>query len=191
MHQHFSCAGLLAGLLLSLTATGCTDSKPAASAATDTGRNHDALTMDIEVFRAYSPEEVNRAFGIAIAYTYEPSDTSRVTAMLADAGMPPEMKHAWIPRFTDKGIDLVLFNRTPLLSETVTARKLTPVPDSRDYANVAFRFADIDKWAAITSDHISKRLAISVNGEIVSAPQVNMAIESGNCSATVRIELIK
>jgi len=47
---------------------------------------------------------------------------------------------------------------------------------------VPFCFSDTGKYAQITEANLEKRIAISINGDIVSTPIVKMKITNGACS---------
>lgn len=65
------------------------------------------------------------------------------------------------------------------------------MPSYSGNIQVAFKFADADKWATITRENIGSRLAVFVNSQLMNAPQVNNEITSGNCSVTIPGDMIK
>lgn len=48
-----------------------------------------------------------------------------------------------------------------------------------------FTFSDTAKYAELTGNSLGKRIAISVNGQVVSTPVVKMKIENGACSVVL------
>lgn len=60
-----------------------------------------------------------------------------------------------------------------------------------DDIQVAFKFADADKWAGITRENIGKRLAVIVNSQLMNVPQVNNEITSGYCVVIIPRDIIK
>ena len=48
-----------------------------------------------------------------------------------------------------------------------------------------FIFSDTAKYAELTGNSLGKRIAISVNGQVVSTPVVKMKIENGACSVVL------
>lgn len=128
--------------------------------------------------------------GIDRNVKYTPADTAEINRVLA--GMPDYMSHAWINWPADsQSIELVIYSLEPLLSETVDVHVETDTAIYGDNALLSFRFPNPKQWEHITSEAVGLQLALSVNGIIVSAPTVNCAIESGNCSAMVPYDRIK
>lgn len=68
-----------------------------------------------------------------------------------------------------------------LLTETVHISELLRYPDD-DGITMPFTLSDTAKYAEITGDNLEKRIAISVNGQVLSTPVVKMKIENGACS---------
>jgi len=48
-----------------------------------------------------------------------------------------------------------------------------------------FNFSDTAKYAEITERNLDRRIAISLNGEVVSTPVVRMKSEDGACSVAL------
>lgn len=71
-----------------------------------------------------------------------------------------------------------------LLEETVHVSQLVQYPQD-DGVTVPFNFSDTAQWAEITECNIGKRVAISINGYVVSTPVVKMRLENGACSVTL------
>lgn len=61
-------------------------------------------------------------------------------------------------------------------------------PCYADCLQIAFRFDDRQQWENITTANIGKRIAIGVNGRILTAPCVNSPITQGACSVIVPAE---
>ena len=76
--------------------------------------------------------------------------------------------------------DLIAYDRTPLLVDTITDIKEDLSIDS--YPQLTWRFHDPTRFAEITRNNIGRPLALAINGHIVMAPTVNCEIESGNCA---------
>lgn len=68
-----------------------------------------------------------------------------------------------------------------LLTETVHISELLRYPDD-DGITMPFTLSDTAKYAEITGDNLEKRIAISINGQILSTPVVKMKIKNGACS---------
>ena len=93
--------------------------------------------------------------------------------------------YQWV-NYGDPGkMDLVIIASTPLLEQDVEITEVNKLPKSGDIYQVAFRFNDRSLWEKITTANIGKRIAICVNGTVLSAPQVNSPITQGACSVTV------
>lgn len=68
-----------------------------------------------------------------------------------------------------------------LLTETVHISDLLRYPDDEGIT-MPFTLSDTAKYAEITGDNLEKRIAISINGQILSTPVVKMKIKNGACS---------
>lgn len=68
-----------------------------------------------------------------------------------------------------------------LLEETVHVSELFRYPDD-DKITMPFTLSDKTKYAEITGNNLEKRIAICVNGRVLSTPVVKMKIENGACS---------
>lgn len=71
-----------------------------------------------------------------------------------------------------------------LLTETVHVSELLRYPND-DGITMPFTLSDTAKYAEITGDYHEKRIAISVNGQVLSTPVVKMKIENGACSVVL------
>ncbi len=92
----------------------------------------------------------------------------------------------------DKDISVAIYSTTErggaidtvspcLLEETVHISELLGYPDD-DGITMPFTLSDTAKYAEITGNNLEKRIAISVNGQVLSTPVVKMKIENGACS---------
>ena len=94
-------------------------------------------------------------------------------------------KDIWVAVYstTDNGgiIDTV----SPcLLEEIVHISELFRYP-ADDGITMPFTFSDSAKYAELTDNSLGKRIAISVNGHVVSTPVVKMEIGNGACSVVL------
>lgn len=68
-----------------------------------------------------------------------------------------------------------------LLEETVHISELLHYSNN-DRVTMPFNFSDTVRYAEITKDNIEKRIAVSINGQVVSTPVVKMELNNGACS---------
>lgn len=68
-----------------------------------------------------------------------------------------------------------------LLTETVHVSELLRYPED-DGITMPFTLSDTARYAEITGNNLEKRIAISVNGQVLSTPVVKMKIGNGACS---------
>ncbi len=68
-----------------------------------------------------------------------------------------------------------------LMKDTVHISELVRYPGDNEIT-APFYFKDIEKYAQITEANLDKRIAICINGEIVSTPVIKMKISNGACS---------
>lgn len=68
-----------------------------------------------------------------------------------------------------------------LLEDTVHVSELIHYPGD-DGITIPFNLSDTAKYAEITARNIEKRIAISINGRVLSTPVVKMKIANGACS---------
>ena len=68
-----------------------------------------------------------------------------------------------------------------LLEDTVHVSELIHYPGD-DGITIPFNLSDTAKYAEITERNIEKRIAISINGRVLSTPVVKMKIAHGACS---------
>ncbi len=71
-----------------------------------------------------------------------------------------------------------------LLEETVHISELLHYPDDEG-VTMPFSIADTAKYAEITESNLDKRIAIAINGQVVSTPVVKMRLDNGACSVVL------
>lgn len=76
-----------------------------------------------------------------------------------------------------------------LMKETVHISELVRYPNDNEIT-VPFHFKDVEKYAQITESNLDKRIAIIINGDIVSTPIIKMKISDGACSVLLFKEQI-
>lgn len=92
----------------------------------------------------------------------------------------------------DKDISIAIYSTTEregaidtvspcLLTETVHISELLRYPED-DGITMPFTLSDTAKFSEITGNNLDKRIAICVNGQVLSTPVVKMKIENGACS---------
>ena len=67
------------------------------------------------------------------------------------------------------------------MKDTVHISEFVRYPGDNEIT-APFYFKDIEKYAQITEANLDKRIAICINGEIVSTPVIKMKISNGACS---------
>lgn len=101
----------------------------------------------------------------------------------------------------DKDISIAIYSTTEregaidtvspcLLTETVHISELLRYPDD-DGITMPFTLSDTAKFSKITGNNLDKRIAISVNGQVLSTPVVKMKIENGACSVLLDGKQVK
>lgn len=71
-----------------------------------------------------------------------------------------------------------------LLEETVHISELLHYPDDEGLT-MPFSISDTAKYAEITESNLGKRIAIAINGQVVSTPVVKMRLDNGACSVVL------
>lgn len=115
---------------------------------------------------------------------YADSDTAAVNKVIALNNIEGSgYKHVWLPKKfgNTNACELVIYKSEPLLSENVSIKKIDEIPDDKDVLQLFFTLSDKERFATITKANINKKLAMSVNGEVVYAPTVMNEITFGNC----------
>lgn len=85
--------------------------------------------------------------------------------------------------------DSIIAVQPALMKETVHVSELIRYPED-DMITMPFNFDGVKKYAQITENNLEKRIAISLNGEIVSTPVVKMKISNGACSVLLTKEQV-
>ncbi len=157
-------------------------------------RIYEVLSQE-EAINLVGSQQVSQAdieYGLGSLYgklrrnqTFSINDTIAVNNIIRKTNMPKDVLATWVElNDAHNSCDLVLYNQRPIIDTDVVLKDI-----SKDqYSNnifVAFTFSDTEKWENVTTSHINKRLAVSVNGKIVSAPMVNSSISNGNCSIII------
>lgn len=68
-----------------------------------------------------------------------------------------------------------------LIEQTIHVSELVYYPENDGLITVPFNFSDTTKYAAMTEANLDKRIAIIVNGEIMSTPVVKATLTNGAC----------
>lgn len=77
-----------------------------------------------------------------------------------------------------------------LLEEKVHISELLHYLDDEG-VTMPFSISDITRYEEITGNNLDKRIAIAINGQVVSTPVVKMKIENGACSVMLDEEQTK
>ena len=130
--------------------------------------------------------------GFSTTQDYTVADTATVNALLKDIKHCGNITFAWTLPRADGSIEFTAYENEPLLSEKVSVKR----DNSKAFycdgdILVAFKFADTNKWAAITRENIGKRLAVIVNGQLMYAPYVNNETTSGYCVVIIPDDRVK
>lgn len=84
--------------------------------------------------------------------------------------------------YSTADIDGAIEPVTPcLLEETVHISELLLYPNDKGIT-MPFVLSDTIKYAKITEGNLNKRIAIFINGQVVSTPVVKMKLDNGRCS---------
>ncbi len=137
---------------------------------------------DKEAFRKVLP----------LRYSYTREESAKLDQLLKqnDSLLSAQGRvYKWVKYGEPEKMDLVIITGTPLLEQDVEVTEVNQLPP--EYGNnlqVGFRFNDRRLWEEITTANIGKRIAISVNGRVLNAPQVNSPITQGACTVTLPLE---
>ncbi len=141
----------------------------------------DSITLEIPDAETYNDV-------LPLRYSYTQDESAKVSDILLqnDSILSTQgYSYQWV-NYGDPGkMDLVIIASTPLLEQDVKITEVNKLPKSGDIYQVAFRFNDRSLWEKITTANIGKRIAICVNGTVLSAPQVNSPITQGACCVTI------
>lgn len=183
MNTNLTLQTLVATIVFAVTTTACSNTVSKKTEKVDGTEWNVAINKVVEFN--------DTALGISTDQDYTVADTATVNALLKDFKHCGNITIAWTLPSADGSIWLTAYEDEPLLSEIVKITEVNPIPSYGDNIQVAFKFADADKWANITRESIGERLAVIVNGQLMNAPQVNTEISSGNCSVTIPKDMVK
>ena len=71
-----------------------------------------------------------------------------------------------------------------LMEETVNVTELLHYSGDEG-VTMPFNLSDTTKYAEITANNLDKRIAIAINGQVVSTPVVKMRLNNGVCSVVL------
>lgn len=181
MLKNFKLAISIGGIALAIAASSCGKSGNAETAkAPDAGWN-------VSIHRVISFNDSTT--GVGVDYDYTVADTARVNSALKEMKRCGNVTVGWTIPVADGSIWLVAYENEPLLIDRVQITEEAVQAYGGDI-QVGFRFSNAGKWAEITEENIGQRLAVVVDGQLMSAPQVNTQITSGNCTVTIPDEKI-
>lgn len=182
MAKKLSIPTLLVSIALAVIATAC------GNTSTTKTEKIEGVEWNVTVRKAVQFHDT--LTGVSTDKNYTLADTAYINQQLL--GIKPEnLTLEWTIPSADGSIWLVAYENGPILSEKVAVTEANTIPSYGGNIQVAFKFADADKWATITRENIGSRLAVFVNGQLMNAPQVNNEITSGNCSVTIPSDMIK
>ena len=182
MPKRLTLPALLVSIALAVVATAC------GNTSTTKTEKVEGVEWNVTVRKAVQFYDTQT--GVSTDNKYTIADTATINQQLL--GIKPEnLTLEWTIPSADGSIWLVAYENGPILSEKVAVTEANTMPSYGGNIQVAFKFADADKWATITRENIGSRLAVFVNGQLMNAPQVNNEITSGNCSVTIPGDLIK
>ncbi len=182
MPKRLTLPALLVIIALAVVATAC------GNTSTTKTEKIEGVEWDVTVRKAVQFYDTQT--GVSTENKYTLADTASINQQLL--GIKPEnLALEWTIPSADGSIWLVAYENGPILSEKVAVAEANTMPSYSGNIQVAFKFADADKWATITRENIGSRLAVFVNSQLMNAPQVNNEITSGNCSVTIPGDMIK
>jgi len=182
MPKKLTLPALLVSIALAVVATAC------GNTSTTKTEKVEGVEWNVTVRKAV--QFYDTLTGVNTDKNYTLADTAYINQQLL--GIKPEnLTLEWTIPSADSSIWLVAYENGPILSEKVRVTEVNTIPSYGGNVQVAFKFADADKWATITRENIGKRLAVFVNEQLMNAPQVNNEITSGNCSVTIPGDMIK
>lgn len=182
MPKRLTLPALLVSIVLAVAATSC------GNTSTTKTEKIDGVEWNVTVRKAV--QFYDTLTGVNTDKNFTLADTAYINQQLL--GIKPEnLTLEWTIPSADGSIWLVAYENGPIISENVSVIEANTMPSYGGNIQVAFKFADADKWAAVTRENIGGRLAVFVNGQLMNAPQVNSEITSGNCSVTIPDDMIK
>lgn len=182
MSKRLTLPALLVSIALAVVATAC------GNTSTTKTEKVEGVEWNVTVRKAVQFYDTQT--GVSTENKYTLADTASINQQLL--GIKPEnLTIEWTIPSADGSIWLVAYENGPILSEKVAVTEANTMPSYGGNIQVAFKFADADKWATITRENIGSRLAVFVNSQLMNAPQVNNEITSGNCAVTIPGDIIK
>lgn len=182
MPKRLTLPALLVSIALAVAATAC------GNTSTTKTEKVEGVEWNVSVRKAVQFYDTRTGVNTDNKYTL--ADTASINQQLL--GIKSEnLTLEWTIPSADGSIWLVAYENEAILSEKVAVTEANTMPSYGGNIQVAFKFADADKWATITRENIGSRLAVFVNGQLMNAPQVNNEITSGNCSVTIPGDMIK
>lgn len=182
MPKRLTLPALLVSIALAVVTTACGN--------TSTTKTEKVESVEWSVTVRKAVRFSDTLTGVSTDRNYTLADTAYINQQLL--GIKPEnLTLEWTIPSADGSIWLVVYENGPILSEKVSVTEANTMPSYGGNIQVAFKFADADRWATITRENIGSRLAVFVNGQLMNAPQVNNEITSGNCSVTIPGDMIK
>ncbi len=182
MPKRLTLQALLVSIALAVAATAC------GNTSTTKTEKVEGVEWNVSVRKAVQFYDTRTGVNTDNKYTL--ADTASINQQLL--GIKSEnLTLEWTIPSADGSIWLVAYENEAILSEKVAVTEANTMPSYGGNIQVAFKFADADKWATITRENIGSRLAVFVNGQLMNAPQVNNEITSGNCSVTIPGDMIK
>ena len=181
MPKRLTLPALLVSIALAVVATAC------GNTSTTKTEKVEGVEWNVTVRKAVQFYDTQT--GVSTDNKYTIADTATINQQLL--GIKPEnLTLEWTIPSADGSIWLVAYENGPILSEKVAVTEANTMPSYGGNIQVAFKFADADKWATITRENIGSRLAVFVNGQLMNAPQVNTEITSGSCSVSIPTDKI-
>lgn len=171
----------LVGIIMAAVATAC------GNTSTTKTEKVDGVEWNVSVRKAVQFND--SLTGVSTDNKYSVADTASVNEKLLSV-KPENLTLDWTLPSTDGTIWLVAYESEPILSEKVNVTEANSIPAYGGDIQIGFKFSDAEKWATITRDNIGKRLAVFVNGQLMTAPQVNSEIESGSGSISIPANMV-
>lgn len=182
MPKRLTLQALLVSIALAVAATAC------GNTSTTKNRKVDGVEWNVTVNKFV--EFNDTTLEISTNQDYTVADTATVNVLMKEIKHCGNITIAWTLPSADGSIWLVAYEKEPLLSEIVSVTEANSMASYGDDIQVVFKFADADKWVAITRENIGKRLVLVVNGQPFNAP-VNNEITSGYCAVSIPGDMIK
>lgn len=82
--------------------------------------------------------------------------------------------------YGDPMMDIVVYKKEPAIQQHLEQAEIAPLtPGDDSHWQASFKFDDSNRWKNVTQANIERQLVFMVNGKVVYAPYVQMAIEEG------------